>query len=88
VDVDVVGRYAGDPTNVLGQSYRVKAGVDVYTRGAPAAHSGADADPTNDNRLWIAGTWASGNAGGQNATCPNRTVNHDWATEMGNILFK
>jgi hypothetical protein len=101
VDLDVVGRYAGDPANVLGQSYRVKAGVDVYTRGAAAAHSGADADPTNDNRLWIAGAWASGNAGGQNAGCPNHTVNHDWnagcpnhtvnhdwATEIGNILFK
>lgn len=88
VDVDVVGRYAGDATNVLGQSYRVQAGVDVYTRGAPAAHNGADADPTNDNRLWIVGAWASGSAGGQNAKCPNGTVNHDWITQIGNILFK
>jgi len=88
VDVDFVGRYAGDPTNTLGQSFRLKQGIDVYTRGAPAAHSGADTDPDDDNRFWVVGAWASGNVGGQDATCPNRTVNHDWTTEVGNLSFK
>jgi hypothetical protein len=88
VDVDIVGRYAGDPANTLGQSLRVTPGVDVYTRGAPAFHNGADTDPTDDNRFWITGAWASGNAGGQNATCPDGTVNHDWVTQIGNLSFR
>jgi hypothetical protein len=89
VDVQAVGRYAGDPANTLGQSLLLKEGVDVYTRGGPpATHSGADTDPDDDNRFWVVGAWASGNVGGQDATCPNRTVNHDWATQVGNLSFK
>jgi hypothetical protein len=89
VNVDYVGRYAGDPTNTLpGNGFVLHSGVDVYTRGAPAFHSGADTDPTDDNRFWIAGAWASGNAGGRNATCGDGTVNHDWVTQVATVSFK
>jgi hypothetical protein len=84
VNVETVGRYAGAPTDALGQSLLVKAGEDVYTRGTPAYHSGVDTDPTNDNKFWIVGTYASG----PNIACPNGAANYDWATEVGSLVFK
>jgi hypothetical protein len=88
VDVNYVGRYAGDPANTLGTSFWLQRGVDVYIRGTPAFYSGADTDPTDDNRFWIAGAWASGNAGDRNATCGDGTVNHDWVTQVATVSFK
>jgi hypothetical protein len=87
VDIDAVGRYAGDPTNSLGQSFLIKGGADVYARAGPAYHSSADVDPTNDNRFWVLAAYASGNASGQDATCPDGTTNHDWRTEVGQLTF-
>jgi len=84
VNLETVGRYAGAPTNALGQSLLVKPGSDVYTRGTPAYHSGADTDPTNDNKFWVVGAYASG----PNTACPNGTPNYDWATEVGSLVFR
>lgn len=87
VSLDAVGRDAGDAPNTLQQNFEVRAGFDVYSRGAPASHSAADVDPTNDNQFWIVGAYASGNVGGQDATCPDGTTNHDWRTEVGQLSF-
>jgi hypothetical protein len=84
-----VGRDAGDAQNTLqgDTNFLIKSGLDIYTRGSPALYSSADVDPTNDNRFWGLGAYASGNAGGQDATCPDHTVNHDWRTEVGQMSF-
>jgi hypothetical protein len=89
VDIDVVGRAAGDPANTLqSPGFLLKAGRDVYTRGAPALHSSADLDPTDDNLFWVSAAYAFGNASGRNASCSNGTTNHDWATWVGAVSFK
>ena len=89
VDVDFVGRAAGDAANTLqSPGFQLKAGRDIYTRGAPASHSAADLDPTNDNRFWVYGAYAFGNASGRNATCGGGAVNHDWAIWVGAVSFK
>jgi hypothetical protein len=89
VDIDAAGRAAGDPPNTLqSPGFQVKTGSDIYTRGAPALHSAADLDPTNDNLFWVFGAHAFGNASGLNATCPSGAVNHDWATWVGAVSFK
>jgi hypothetical protein len=89
VSIYGVGRDGGDPPGTLqgDKNFLIKAGVDIYTRGAPASHGWADVDPTNDNQFWVVGAYPSGNVGGQDATCPDGSVNHDWQTEVGQLSF-
>jgi hypothetical protein len=89
VDIDYVGRAAGDPVNTLqSPGFILKSGSDIYTRGAPSSHSAGDLDPTNSNVFWVYGAYAFGNASGRNATCGDGTTNHDWATWVGAVSFK
>jgi hypothetical protein len=87
--VDVVGRRASDPLNTLRKpALRVATGLGPYQRqgvtlNAPGLRTSTDTDPTDDNRFWTIGAYASG----RGADCPNGQSNYDWATQVGAVSF-
>ena len=85
VGVYAVGRDGRDPPSTvqISQNIQLKAGVDVYTRGAPGVRSSTDIDPLDDNRFWFLGAYPMGKF----MSCRDGSANYDWATWAGILSF-